>query len=97
MRRAAVVNQLVEWSLLTPEFRGLNPVISKLYILSEDEKINPKKLPMMFKMLPKWPNFAKLCHTGDRVGEYQKSAKRWWCEREGLCVSGTYVKDEWSR
>ena len=53
MRRAAVVNQLVEWSLLTPEFRGLNPVISKLYILSEDEKINPKKLPMMFKMLPK--------------------------------------------
>ena len=53
MRRAAVVNQLVEWSLLTPEFRGLNPVISKLYIPSEDEKINPKKLPMMFKMLPK--------------------------------------------
>ena len=27
-----VVAQLVEWSLLTPEVYGLNPVISKIYI-----------------------------------------------------------------
>ena len=29
---AVVVAQLVEWSLLTPEVRSLNPLIGKLYI-----------------------------------------------------------------
>ena len=29
-----VVAQLVEWLLPTPEIRGLNPVISKFYLLS---------------------------------------------------------------
>ena len=28
---AVAVTQLVEWSLPTPEIRGLNPIIGKLY------------------------------------------------------------------
>ena len=41
---AVVVAQLVEWSLLTPEVHGSNPVVGKLYILSNVlEKKKTKK------------------------------------------------------
>ena len=53
---AVVVAQLVEWSILTPEARGSNPVIGK--ILST--KLTTNCIIEKTKIKKKWPGMAHL-------------------------------------
>ena len=61
MSWAVVVAQLVERSLLTPEVRGLNPVIGKIYIehgflsivlKNENKEKRGREWPIFIKKLP---------------------------------------------
>ena len=64
--------QLVEWSLPTPEVRGSNPVIDKLYItysLQTDKNIEKRtgKGPIEKKIREPWSSQVKRSHLGNDV------------------------------